>query len=151
MDPDPAGRILIPALLCISLPELQAPAHPGMCKSVHNLYYEIQQCRNDFFQDYPWLHLSLNQKLVFAYVLGLVTLAILRTQLVNCFSDLVPEISTYVLYIPEAVSTNQTAQIAHHRRIRLKTAQHSRYLIGGDLYTLPLLDAAQNCWDSRSK
>eukprot|EP00088_Acartia_fossae_P003111 TRINITY_DN11290_c0_g1_i1.p1 TRINITY_DN11290_c0_g1~~TRINITY_DN11290_c0_g1_i1.p1 ORF type:complete len:228 (-),score=62.23 TRINITY_DN11290_c0_g1_i1:485-1168(-) len=30
-------------------------------------------------QDYPWLHLSLNQKLVFAYVLGLVTLAILRT------------------------------------------------------------------------
>jgi len=30
-------------------------------------------------EDYPWLHLSLHQKLVFAYVLGLVTLAILRT------------------------------------------------------------------------
>lgn len=30
-------------------------------------------------QDYPWLHLSVNQKLVFAYVLGLVTIAILRT------------------------------------------------------------------------
>jgi len=30
-------------------------------------------------QDYPWLHLSLNQKVVFAYVLGLVTMAILRT------------------------------------------------------------------------
>lgn len=29
-------------------------------------------------QDYPWLHLSVNQKLVFAYVLGLVTMAILR-------------------------------------------------------------------------
>ena len=28
--------------------------------------------------DYPWLHLSVNQKLVFAYVLGLVTMAILR-------------------------------------------------------------------------
>ena len=88
MDSDPAGKkstdptgsgLSSLTLLCISLPELQAPAHPGMCKSVHNLYYEIQQCRNDFFQDYPWLHLSLNQKLVFAYVLGLVTLAILRT------------------------------------------------------------------------
>ncbi len=31
------------------------------------------------FQDYPWLHLTVNQKLVFAYVLGLVTIAILRT------------------------------------------------------------------------
>jgi len=29
-------------------------------------------------KDYPWLHLSVNQKLVFAYVLGLVTMAILR-------------------------------------------------------------------------
>jgi hypothetical protein len=29
-------------------------------------------------RDYPWLHLSVNQKLVFAYVLGLVTMAILR-------------------------------------------------------------------------
>jgi len=28
--------------------------------------------------DYPWLHLTINQKLVFAYVLGLVTMAILR-------------------------------------------------------------------------
>jgi len=28
--------------------------------------------------DQPWLHLSVNQKLVFAYVLGLVTMAILR-------------------------------------------------------------------------
>ena len=28
--------------------------------------------------DHPWLHLSVNQKLVFAYVLGLVTMAILR-------------------------------------------------------------------------
>lgn len=28
--------------------------------------------------EYPWLHLSVNQKLVFAYVLGLVTMAILR-------------------------------------------------------------------------
>lgn len=28
--------------------------------------------------DYPWLHLSVNQKLVFAYVLGLVTMAILK-------------------------------------------------------------------------
>ncbi|XP_023325926.1 motile sperm domain-containing protein 1 isoform X2 [Eurytemora carolleeae] len=39
-------------------------------------------CENDrsqLLQDYPWLHLSLNQKLVFAYVLGLVTMAILRT------------------------------------------------------------------------
>jgi len=33
----------------------------------------------DILTDYPWLHLSLNQKLVFAYVLGLVTMAILRT------------------------------------------------------------------------
>lgn len=30
-------------------------------------------------QDYPWLHLSVHQKLVFSYVLGLVTIAILRT------------------------------------------------------------------------
>nr|ACO15694.1 Motile sperm domain-containing protein 1 [Caligus clemensi] len=29
-------------------------------------------------QDYPWLILTMNQKLVFAYVLGLVTMAILR-------------------------------------------------------------------------
>jgi len=28
--------------------------------------------------DHPWLHLSVNQKLVFAYVLGLVTMAILK-------------------------------------------------------------------------
>jgi len=28
--------------------------------------------------EYPWLHLSVNQKLVFAYVLGLVTMAILK-------------------------------------------------------------------------
>merc|ERR1719447_1126954 len=28
--------------------------------------------------EYPWLHFSVNQKLVFAYVLGLVTMAILR-------------------------------------------------------------------------
>ena len=30
-------------------------------------------------KDYPYLHLTVNQKLVFAYVLGLVTMAILRT------------------------------------------------------------------------
>ena len=30
-------------------------------------------------QDYPYLQLTVNQKLVFAYVLGLVTMAILRT------------------------------------------------------------------------
>ena len=28
--------------------------------------------------EHPWLHLTVNQKLVFAYVLGLVTRAILR-------------------------------------------------------------------------
>ena len=33
---------------------------------------------NNLMSDYPWLHLSVNQKLVFAYVLGLVTMAILR-------------------------------------------------------------------------
>jgi len=33
---------------------------------------------NNLMSDYPWLHLSVNQKLVFAYVLGLVTTAILR-------------------------------------------------------------------------
>jgi len=33
---------------------------------------------NNLLSDYPWLHLSVNQKLVFAYVLGLVTMAILR-------------------------------------------------------------------------
>lgn len=32
----------------------------------------------NLLSDYPWLHLSVNQKLVFAYVLGLVTMAILR-------------------------------------------------------------------------
>jgi hypothetical protein len=31
------------------------------------------------FHNYPWLCLSVNQKLVFSYVLGLVTMAILRT------------------------------------------------------------------------
>ena len=30
-------------------------------------------------KNYPYLHLTVNQKLVFAYVLGLVTMAILRT------------------------------------------------------------------------
>lgn len=30
-------------------------------------------------KDYPYLQLTVNQKLVFAYVLGLVTMAILRT------------------------------------------------------------------------
>jgi len=34
----------------------------------------------NLLSDYPWLHLSVNQKLVFAYVLGLVTMAILRIQ-----------------------------------------------------------------------
>lgn len=33
---------------------------------------------SSLLSDYPWLHLSVNQKLVFAYVLGLVTMAILR-------------------------------------------------------------------------
>ena len=33
---------------------------------------------NHLLTDYPWLHLTVNQKLVFAYVLGLVTMAILR-------------------------------------------------------------------------
>jgi len=33
---------------------------------------------DSLFYSYPWLHLSVNQKLVFAYVLGLVTMAILR-------------------------------------------------------------------------
>lgn len=30
-------------------------------------------------KNYPYLHLTVNQKLVFAYVLGLVTMAILKT------------------------------------------------------------------------
>ena len=34
---------------------------------------------SSLFRNYPWLCLSVNQKLVFAYVLGLVTMAILRT------------------------------------------------------------------------
>jgi len=34
---------------------------------------------NNMLKDYPYLHLTVNQKLVFAYVLGLVTMAILRT------------------------------------------------------------------------
>jgi len=34
---------------------------------------------SSLFSNYPWLCLSVNQKLVFAYVLGLVTMAILRT------------------------------------------------------------------------
>jgi len=42
-------------------------------------YCEPNQTSPPLLEDYPWLHLSLNQKLVFAYVLGLVTLAILRT------------------------------------------------------------------------
>lgn len=33
----------------------------------------------EILKDYPYLHLTVNQKLVFAYVLGLVTMAILRT------------------------------------------------------------------------
>ena len=33
----------------------------------------------NILKDYPYLHLTVNQKLVFAYVLGLVTMAILRT------------------------------------------------------------------------
>lgn len=39
---------------------------------------EGDQPVSSLLQDYPWLHLSVNQKLVFAYVLGLVTMAILR-------------------------------------------------------------------------
>lgn len=34
---------------------------------------------SEAFKDYSWLHLTVNQKLVFAYVLGLVTMVILRT------------------------------------------------------------------------
>lgn len=37
------------------------------------------QSGNQLLKDYPYLHLTVNQKLVFAYVLGLVTMAILRT------------------------------------------------------------------------
>jgi hypothetical protein len=37
------------------------------------------QTSSSLLKDYPWLSLTLNQKLVFAYVLGLVTMAILRT------------------------------------------------------------------------
>ena len=33
---------------------------------------------NTIFQNYDYLHLTVNQKLVFAYVLGLVTMAVLR-------------------------------------------------------------------------
>lgn len=35
--------------------------------------------KKPFFEENPWLCLTVNQKLVFAYVLGLVTMAILRT------------------------------------------------------------------------
>ena len=38
-----------------------------------------QNAENNALKNYPYLHLSVNQKLVFAYVLGLVTMAILRT------------------------------------------------------------------------
>jgi len=37
------------------------------------------ESNNVMLKDYPYLHLTVNQKLVFAYVLGLVTMAILRT------------------------------------------------------------------------
>ena len=40
---------------------------------------EHQNAENNALKNYPYLHLSVNQKLVFAYVLGLVTMAILRT------------------------------------------------------------------------
>jgi hypothetical protein len=40
---------------------------------------EGDNAENNALKNYPYLHLTVNQKLVFAYVLGLVTMAILRT------------------------------------------------------------------------
>ncbi len=40
---------------------------------------EGEVTESSFYADYPWLHLTVNQKLVFAYVLGLVTMTILKT------------------------------------------------------------------------
>ncbi len=37
-----------------------------------------QQQSSHLLEDFPWLHVSVHLKLVFAYVLGLVTLAVLR-------------------------------------------------------------------------
>ena len=37
------------------------------------------EAADSVFQDFSWLHLTMTQKLVFAYVLGLVTMNILRT------------------------------------------------------------------------
>ncbi len=39
---------------------------------------DISSSLNSLLKDYRWLHLSVNMKLVFAFVLGLVTTAVLR-------------------------------------------------------------------------
>ena len=40
---------------------------------------DTEQQNDSVLKNYPYLHLTVNQKLVFAYVLGLVTMAILKT------------------------------------------------------------------------
>ena len=45
---------------------------------IASLFLPTEGEASSLLADHPWLHLSVNQKLVFAYVLGLVTMAILR-------------------------------------------------------------------------
>ena len=44
-----------------------------------SLFLPTEGEESQLLKDYTWLHLTVNQKLVFAYVLGLVTMTILRT------------------------------------------------------------------------
>ena len=63
------------AIVCIASLFLPTEGDPASSAAAGSR----EDSASSLFRNYPWLCLSVNQKLVFAYVLGLVTMAILRT------------------------------------------------------------------------
>ena len=65
----------------LSIAERQPPNYVACVAAVVcilALFLPTEGEHSTLLSDHPWLHLSVNQKLVFAYVLGLVTMAILK-------------------------------------------------------------------------
>ena len=69
------------AVVCIASLFLPTEGDPSTCSAAGagSREGEGDSPSSSLFRNYPGLCLSVNQKLVFAYVLGLVTMAILRT------------------------------------------------------------------------
>ena len=78
---DNVNTLLAENLSYLSIAERQPPNYVACVAAVVcilALFLPTEGEHSTLLADHPWLHLSVNQKLVFAYVLGLVTMAILK-------------------------------------------------------------------------